>query len=165
VSLCWTHGLYDAILYIYNHGIRDYTTPLEELFTRLSAALSTGKQLTYEQIQLGNKILVYISCCLVGRTYPLGDIPPDRVATVRDEILRCMTALHTPKHPEEEPVYPRLRSLVQFDAREFFNVLSLAFDDSGFEMEQKQRIVDILLQLMVEGSGFSPPQVSYPFRG
>ena len=46
VSLCWAHGLYDAILYIYNQGMADYTTPLEELLSLLAAALSTGKQLT-----------------------------------------------------------------------------------------------------------------------
>lgn len=155
------HGLYDAILYIYNQGIRDYTTPLEELLNRLIAVTSTGKQLTYEQVQLGNKVLVYISCCLVGRGYPTGDIPPELLATVRDEILRCVSALHTPKHPDEEPVYPRLRSLVHFDTREFFNVLSLAFENPDLELEQKQRVVDILLQLMVEGTGFSPHQVDY----
>lgn len=29
VKLCWAHGLYDAIFYVYNRGMRDYTTPLE----------------------------------------------------------------------------------------------------------------------------------------
>ena len=31
VKLCWAHGLYDAIFYVYNRGMRDYTTPLEVL--------------------------------------------------------------------------------------------------------------------------------------
>jgi len=53
--------------------MQDYTTPLEELLSRLQALLSTGKQLTYDQVQLGNKILVYTSCCLAGRAYPLGE--------------------------------------------------------------------------------------------
>ena len=29
VKLCWAHGLYDAIFYVYNRGMRDYATPLE----------------------------------------------------------------------------------------------------------------------------------------
>lgn len=29
VKLCWAHGLYDAIFYVYNRGMRDYSTPLE----------------------------------------------------------------------------------------------------------------------------------------
>ena len=32
-----------------------------------------------EQIRLGNKLLVYISCCLAGRAYPYGDIPKEKV--------------------------------------------------------------------------------------
>ena len=26
VSLCWSHGLYDAIIYVYNKGMFDYST-------------------------------------------------------------------------------------------------------------------------------------------
>ena len=44
--LCWSHGLFDAILYIYNRGMQDYITPLEELLCSLSGAVNTGKQLT-----------------------------------------------------------------------------------------------------------------------
>ena len=40
--------------------MQDYTTPLEELLSLLTATLSTGKQLTDRQIKLGNKLLVYI---------------------------------------------------------------------------------------------------------
>ena len=60
VLLCWAHGLYDALLYIYNKGMHDYTTPLEELLRLLRVAVNTGKQLTDIQIRLGNKLLVYI---------------------------------------------------------------------------------------------------------
>ena len=38
----------------------DYVTPLEELFSLLKDAVKSGKQLTDQQIKLGNKILVYI---------------------------------------------------------------------------------------------------------
>ena len=47
------------------------------------------------QIKLGNKLLVYISCCLAGRAYPLGDIPPNLVDTVKAEVFKCVTVLHT----------------------------------------------------------------------
>lgn len=60
VNLCWSHGLYDAIIYVYNKGMHDYTTPLEELLGILQQAVRTGIQLTDEQIRLGNKLLVYI---------------------------------------------------------------------------------------------------------
>jgi len=50
VSLCWSHGLYTGILYVYNRAMHDYTTPLEQLLTQLHHAVSTGKQLTYQQV-------------------------------------------------------------------------------------------------------------------
>ena len=37
------------------------------------------KEITDSEVKLGNKLLVYISYCLAGRAYPVGDIPPDQV--------------------------------------------------------------------------------------
>ena len=62
ISLCWQYGLYDAILYIYNKGMQDYITPLDELMMLLIAAIDAKKNLTDSQIKLGNKLLVYIRC-------------------------------------------------------------------------------------------------------
>ena len=90
MNLCWLHGLYDAIIYIYNNGMKDFVTPTEELMSQLTSALSTGETLTTQQIDLGNKILVYISCCLAGRAYPFGDINPKEVA----QVLICMFNWH-----------------------------------------------------------------------
>ncbi len=39
VLLCWTHGLYDAMIYVYNRGMEDFTTPLRELFLLLRSAI------------------------------------------------------------------------------------------------------------------------------
>lgn len=159
LSHCWEHGLYDALLYIYNQGLHDYVTPLNRLLDHLTDALSTTSQHTSEQVQLGNKTLVYISCCLSGRSYPLGDIPQDLIAPVRDGILGCLTMKCLPENCNMKTEFPYLRALINFDAREFFNVLELAFEVDGFEREKKQRLVDRILTLMVEDTTFSPAQV------
>jgi len=125
------------------------------------------------QRQLGNTLLVYISCCLAGHAFPSGTIADDQLLEVKNSVLNCVTALHTLKADTTEPAYPHLRTLLMFDTREFFNVLSLAFDDTpppaaaaasarreSISQEKKQRIVDILLLLMVDGVGFSPAQVT-----
>ncbi|KAL8564238.1 hypothetical protein ACOMHN_050849 [Nucella lapillus] len=135
VHLCWSHSLYDAIIYVYTRGMGDYTTPLTQLLSQLGAAVTRGKQLTDNQIRLGNKLLVYISCCLAGRAYPMGDIPGDQVSRVKDEVFSCITTLHTQDHPESESAYPHLRTLLQFDTREFLNVLALAFEEPEFNDE------------------------------
>ncbi|XP_074642624.1 vacuolar protein sorting-associated protein 8 homolog [Tubulanus polymorphus] len=167
VVLCWGHGLYDAIIYVYNKGMQDYVTALEELLHILCRAVVTGKQLTDDQIRLGNKLLVYISCCLAGRAYPLGDIPAELVSNVKEDVFRSITALHTKEPAADEEIYPYLRTLLRFDTREFLNVLALAFEEPEFNSEdgirQRQRVVDILLQVMVESVGFSPTQVGILF--
>lgn len=152
--------------------------------------LYLGKQLTNQQITLGNKLLVYISCCLAGRGYPFGDVPPDQVQVVKQRVFQCVTCQHSLNAKDSEPAYPYLRwkkilgsvdvfplctpmlvnscfnllseifrVLLQFDTREFLNVLALAFEEPEFTSElglrRRQLVVDILLQLVVKEEGFS----------
>lgn len=49
--------------------------------------------LTDEEIQLGNKILLYISCCLSGRAYPIGSLEPKQAVSVSHDIFKCLTSL------------------------------------------------------------------------
>ncbi|XP_066963121.1 vacuolar protein sorting-associated protein 8 homolog [Macrobrachium rosenbergii] len=167
LKLCWTHGLYDAIFYIYTRGIKDFITPLEELSTVLCNAMDSGVALSDNLVKLGNKILVYISCCLAGRAYPRGDIEEPILQQVKHETFKCLTSLHTKNSKPNEECYPFLRTLLRFDTREFLNVLSLAFEEAEFTSElgmiQRQRVVDILLQVMVEGQGFGPAQLGSLF--
>ncbi|CAL8101722.1 unnamed protein product [Orchesella dallaii] len=167
MKLCWTQGLYDAIIYIYNQGMQDFISPLEELMTELQAAVSTEAKLTDAQVALGHKILVYLSCCLAGRAYPYGNIQPNLVEKVQSDIFRCITTLHTRNSTDNELAYPYLRCFLKFDTREFLNVLSLSFEEPIFQLDmgkrQKQRMVDILLQVMVEQGNFTPTQVGVLF--
>ncbi len=82
----------------------------------------------------------------------------------------CLTALHTKRAGEDEPPYPHLRTLLQFDCQGLLNVIEIAFEEPEFKTDtgqcQKQRLVDILLQIMVkqEGEGdFSATQVGHLF--
>jgi len=43
VKLCWAHGLFDAIFYVYNRGMHDYTTPLEDLINVLKNTVQSGQ--------------------------------------------------------------------------------------------------------------------------
>nr|CAD7256761.1 unnamed protein product [Timema shepardi] len=205
MRLCWAHGMHDAIIHIHNRGMRDYVAPLQELMPILQTALSMGKQLNSDQIALGNKLLVYISCCLAGRAYPAGNIPEQDIQNVKYEVFKCLTCLHSKDASDSESSYPYLRyytnlmslrksklllvrgtrkgkgaegaippspyeilrTLLQFDTREFLNVLALAFEEPEFTSElglrQVQRLVDILLLVMVQGDGFTPSQVGSLF--
>jgi len=104
---------------------------------------------------------VYISSCLAGHAYPSGEIAFDQVSAVKDAVLTCVTAMHSSQAQDiSEAAYPHLRTLLRFDTRELFNVLALAFDGADMTTDKKQRIVDILLLIMVDGSDYTPTQVS-----
>nr|XP_033800413.1 vacuolar protein sorting-associated protein 8 homolog isoform X1 [Geotrypetes seraphini] len=166
VLMCWENHLYDAMIYVYNSGMNDFISPLEKLFKVIASPLSAGKALTDEQVVMGNKLLVYISCCLAGRAYPLGDIPEDLVPLVKNQVFEFLIRLHSPEASSEEEVYPYMRTLLHFDTREFLNVLALTFEDFENDkqaVEYQQRMVDILLKVMVENSDFTPSQVGCLF--
>ncbi|XP_050184016.1 vacuolar protein sorting-associated protein 8 homolog isoform X2 [Myiozetetes cayanensis] len=166
VLLCWENRLYDAMIYVYNSGMNDFISPMEKLFKVISPPLNAGKSLTDEQVIMGNKLLVYISCCLAGRAYPLGDIPEDLVPLVKNQVFEFLIRLHSAEGSVDEEVYPYVRTLLHFDTREFLNVLALTFEDFKNDkqaVEYQQRIVDILLKVMVENSDFTPSQVGCLF--
>uniref|UniRef100_A0A672NK14 RING-type domain-containing protein n=1 Tax=Sinocyclocheilus grahami TaxID=75366 RepID=A0A672NK14_SINGR len=123
-------------------------------------------QVMDEHVVMGNKLLVYISCCLAGRAYPLGDIPEDLVPQVKNQVFEFLIRLHSVEAAQEEEVYPYIRTLLHFDTREFLNVLALTFEDFKNDkqaLEYQQRIVDILLKVMVDNSDFTPSQVGCLF--
>ncbi|KAJ6669149.1 hypothetical protein lerEdw1_007958 [Lerista edwardsae] len=183
VLMCWENRLYDAMIYVYNSGMNDFITPMEKLFRVIAPPLSAGKSLSDEQVIMGNKLLVYISCSLAGRAYPLGNIPEDLVPLVKNQVFEFLIRLHSAEAPIDEEVYPYVRTLLHFDTREFLNVLALnnivaflslpkwrsptkTFEDFKNDkqaVEYQQRIVDILLKVMVENSDFTPSQVGCLF--
>ncbi|XP_070771676.1 vacuolar protein sorting-associated protein 8 homolog [Enoplosus armatus] len=162
VQVCWENQLYDAMIYIFNSGMNDYITPMEKLFAVIGPPLREGRGLTDEEVVMGNKLLVYISCCLAGRAYPLGDIPEDLVVQVKNQVFEFLIRLHSADSSEEEEVFSFIRTLLHFDTREFLNVLAMTFEDFKNDkqaLEYQQRIVDILLQVMVDNPDFTPSQV------
>uniref|UniRef100_A0AAY5E957 RING-type domain-containing protein n=1 Tax=Electrophorus electricus TaxID=8005 RepID=A0AAY5E957_ELEEL len=166
VRMCWDNQLYDAMIYVFNSGMNDYISPMEKLFQVIGPPLQEGKPLTDEQVIMGNKLLVYISCSLAGRAYPLGDIPEDLVPQVKNQVFEFLIRLHTVESTLEEEVHPYIRTLLHFDTREFLNVLALTFEDFKNDkqaLEYQQRIVDILLKVMVDNSDFTPSQVGCLF--
>ena len=166
MNVCWLHGLYDAIIYVYNNGMLDYVAPAEELLGVLTGAMA-NPSLAQNQIDLGNKILVYVSCCLAGRAYPYGEVPADRKAKVKYDVYNCLTALHTKRPKDDELAYPYLRTLLRFDAQGLLNVVAIAFEEPEFNTEngrcQKQRLVDSIEKIVCEEEGFSATQRGYLF--
>uniref|UniRef100_A0A0K2T121 Vacuolar protein sorting 8 homolog (S. cerevisiae) [Strongylocentrotus purpuratus] n=1 Tax=Lepeophtheirus salmonis TaxID=72036 RepID=A0A0K2T121_LEPSM len=169
INSSWKYKLYDALLYVYNNGMLDFVTPFEELMVELMTSMKANeKDLPPHSVELGNKILVYVSCCLAGRAYPYGDIEESSVSEVKYRVYSILTALHTKSAPNEESFYPYLRTLLQFDTQGLLNVVAIAFEEKEFQGEmgscQKQRLIDILLKIMVkDDSKYSPSQIGNLF--
>lgn len=61
-------------------------------------------------IDLGNKILIYLSGCLLGIAYPnRGDIPKHLQDTVRNNVVQFLCSQHSIKAKDDEDIYPYLR--------------------------------------------------------
>lgn len=141
LTMCRKEKLYRVQLYLNANALGDFTASLIDLVP-----------LIHSEPNLGNYLLVYISSCLAGRFYPTGEIPLNLVQNVKHEVLRCLTAYHSPMSSDDELPYPYMRALIQYSVRETLNVLSLAFQEKEFNgdlgLSHRQRIINILLEIL-----------------
>lgn len=186
VKLCHDHELYSALIYIYNEGLNDYTTPIDVLLeactsekkvtpqpspsratasrvgstgSRISSLASTFGGTTRtasvksidqkasssddllsaqrRRRQYGYKLLLYISYSLSGRSFPQNElIAPQNVGKVRSQICHHLFEKTVDANPQ---LFPRLTTLVDLDAREFFNITARFFDDANVEFEGEKK--------------------------
>ncbi|KAI5709822.1 hypothetical protein M8J76_015723 [Diaphorina citri] len=150
------HHLYDAYISVWNRGMQDFVTPLQVLLSQLASGEAEDTS------SLGNKLLVYISCCLSGRGYPRGEIEEAKRPTVRQQVCQCLCMQHTPNASDDEPSYPYLRTLLKFNTKEFLNALAIAQLPSSFQ----QRLFDVLISITLNSDKqylFKPSEVGYVF--
>ncbi|KAK6121136.1 hypothetical protein DH2020_045124 [Rehmannia glutinosa] len=86
VRLCREHSLHCALIYLFNKGLDDFTTPLEELLVVLRD--STRENAT----SLGYRMLVYLKYCFLGLAFPPGhgDLSPTRLPSLKKELLHFL---------------------------------------------------------------------------
>ncbi|CAM0947372.1 unnamed protein product [Alopecurus aequalis] len=86
VRLCREHGLYGALIYLFNQGLNDFRTPLEELLSVVQSVTRKDASSTCY------RMLVYLKYCFQGLAFPPGHgmIPRAHLHTVRKELLEFM---------------------------------------------------------------------------
>lgn len=64
----------------------------------MCACVSSSGQLCLSDVdvQLGNKCLLYISCCLMGIQYPAGVLQPEQAQIVVSEVASVLSTPHDP---------------------------------------------------------------------
>ncbi|KAK0902448.1 Vacuolar protein sorting-associated protein 8 [Friedmanniomyces endolithicus] len=146
-TLCRQHGLYDALVYVWTQGIGDFVTPLVELLTLVKMLQDGGEDDRFT----GNpfydsamKVFPYLAYSLTGRRYPNGELMGDREATmIKADLYEYVFAgtpiawplgsnrvFRTTKDAQNEPAFPYLVLLLEFDAANFMSMLNEAFEDS-----------------------------------
>ncbi|KAF4125137.1 vacuolar protein sorting-associated protein 8 [Geosmithia morbida] len=146
--LCKQHGLYDALIYVWNHAIGDYVTPMIDLLSLLIPFVTDGN----EAIDIGEdhfgvhalKVFPYLSYVLTSRIYPNGEPMDEDAATkAKAEIYWFLFSGKTIAWPKEggrefltlsaeesQPSFPYLRLILRFDAPSLLSTLNEAFEDS-----------------------------------
>lgn len=116
---------------------------------------------------IGNQALVFIQTTLVGEIYPYGGrLPSDLALFGRNEIVDFLSYLHPRR--SGGLLYSNLRTLLRFNTRDFFNLLTMAFDNEEFlndiDTIKRRAFCDILLRVMVDDVQFSTNQISILFN-
>lgn len=146
--LCKQHGLYDALIYVWNQALDDYITPMIDLLSLLIPMMANG------DLMMGNmgedffsinalKIFPYLSYTLTGRVYPNGETMADEVGNkAKAEVFWFLFSGKTIAWPkgsskefrilpnaDDQPAFPYLRLILKFDAPSFLSALNEAFED------------------------------------
>ncbi|KAL2575460.1 hypothetical protein GLYMA_16G018400v4 [Glycine max] len=133
VRLCREHGLYSALVYVFNKGLDDFTAPLEELFAVLQNSQKESATV------LGYRMLVYLKYCFTGLPFPpgRGSIPPTRLPSLRRELVEFLLKDScTPKSQTVSDFVSRrpclnLYLLLKLDTEATLDVLRCAFMEDG----------------------------------
>ncbi|KAL6739390.1 hypothetical protein Aduo_012855 [Ancylostoma duodenale] len=150
MSTCKQNGLYDGIIYVMNKAFGDYLSPLEEMLCDVSS-FASHEVLSDSEVERGNRLLLYLHCCLAGHAYPYGTLPPEQLSVVPDQVYRCITSLKGKDGTSATVNYPYLRLLLLFDAQQFIHVIGTCADAPIFQSENRlQRLIEIIGRLSTE---------------
>ncbi len=134
VKLCRTHRLFDALIYIFNRGLMDYITPLEDILGPMDpnndqTNSSPPSDFAEKSHSAFVKALLYISYTLSGHAYPTGELEPGVAKRARLDMIQFMARPASGRGS----VYPRVLQLLRNDAAETLALLELIFHEDEDE--------------------------------
>ena len=152
-TLCKAHGLYDALLYVWNQAMGDFTTIMSELLS-MGLPQSNGHvndSHTSENMTNASRVFPYLSYILTGRIYPTGQrMSSDQANLAKadiynfffsgkgsDGVPRGDLGPQSPRHASRTN-FPNLRKVLNFDSSSFLSMLNEAFEDSFLNGPQER---------------------------
>ncbi|ONK64159.1 uncharacterized protein A4U43_C07F22710 [Asparagus officinalis] len=132
VKLCREHGLFGALIYLFNRGLDDFKAPLEELLVVIQNTPHA------EVAAIGYRMLIYLKYCFQGLGFPPGhgSLSPSRLPSVRKELLHFL--LEHSKSVSSKVLkmfdslngnFPNLCYLLLLDTEATLHVLRYAFPE------------------------------------
>ncbi|KAE8703626.1 vacuolar protein sorting-associated protein 8-like protein isoform X2 [Hibiscus syriacus] len=160
VILCREHGLYGALVYLFNKGLDDFQAPLEELLVVLRNSQRGSAS------GLGYRMLVYLKYSFMGLAFPPGQgtLPPSRVLSLRTELLQFLLEVSDgqDKNPAStlafEGAFLNLYYLLELDTEATLDVLKCAlieekspeldssFSESGDAIVEAKKEKDLMAE-------------------
>ena len=154
-SLCKKNSLYDALLYVWNQALNDYTTILNDL---LDLGLShQGANSNQENAPVldgagtSSNVFPYLSYIFTGRTYPTGkEMPYDQANLAKADLYNFFFSGRgsdgiprgdiSPRSSRSgsRTNFPNLRKILNFDASSFLSMLNEAFEDNFLNGPQER---------------------------
>ncbi|XP_077245678.1 transducin family protein / WD-40 repeat family protein [Tasmannia lanceolata] len=151
VILCREHGLYGALIYLFNKGLDDFKAPLEELLVVVQNNQRT------DAAAIGYRMLVYLKYCFLGLAFPPGHgtLPTSRLPLLRTELLQFLledsTALNSQvviNSKSSTRACPNICYLLWLDTEATLEVLRCAF------LEEETPKSDHSLHVIVDASSY-----------
>ncbi|KAL8716720.1 MAG: hypothetical protein Q9225_005978 [Loekoesia sp. 1 TL-2023] len=145
-GLCKRDHLYDALLYVWNQALDDYTTILDDLLSltgnRVVSEAHAEPSATAQDFSDASKIFPYLSYVLTSRVYPTGKaLDEGRATLAKAEIYHFFFSgrgnslpnggypvQHSKRYSDNS--FPNLRKVLDFDAPSFLSMLNEAFEDN-----------------------------------
>ena len=139
-SLCKKYDLWDALLYVWNQALNDYTSILDDLLelTIESNRATPDPSTRVSQLTNASKVFPYLSYILTGRIYPTGkEMADDQAFAAKAEVYHYFFSgsndgrAQMPQSPNHvSPIsFPNLRRILDFDAPSFLSMMNEAFED------------------------------------
>ncbi|KAF1959406.1 hypothetical protein CC80DRAFT_467959 [Byssothecium circinans] len=143
-TLCQQYNLYDALIYVWTRAIGDFITPLVNILSLISIVDFDADETENVYMASAMKIFPYLAYTFTGRVYPGGALLDDEQAySAKKDMYRFLFSgknlawppgsgniVTTRTDKSQEPPFPYLRLILEFDASSFMSVLNEAFEDS-----------------------------------
>ncbi|CAD5219646.1 unnamed protein product [Bursaphelenchus okinawaensis] len=153
ITTCRSNFLFDGLIYVMNNAMVDYVGPLEEMCCHVAEFIHKAVLSDFD-IATGNKLLLYLSACLSGNSYPVGDLPPERAEVVPLEVYKFLVSLNHLNISQRtgRERYSVLHLLLQYDPLQFLNVISTCADAPIFAQSDGRlsRLIEILVGVTEE---------------